>query len=91
MALDCCVFICQLLLATECCASLTMDRQHVWTDVARLLRWTDGMSGQAGVNQSRTVITPATLYMFALYVSLAFHELFQIVTYFAQNGMVSHK
>jgi hypothetical protein len=31
-------------------------------DVARLLRRTDGASGQAGVTQSRTVMTPATLY-----------------------------
>jgi hypothetical protein len=62
MALDCRVFVGRLLLATERCVSLTMDRRHVWTDVARLLQLTDGMSGQTGLTQSRTVMTPATLY-----------------------------
>jgi hypothetical protein len=32
MALDCCVLLCRLLLATERCASLTTGRCQVWTD-----------------------------------------------------------
>jgi hypothetical protein len=32
MALDCCVLLCRLLLATDPCTSLATDRRHVWTD-----------------------------------------------------------
>jgi hypothetical protein len=41
MALDCCVLLCRLLLATERCTSLTTDRWHVWTDGLNLVTHCD--------------------------------------------------
>jgi hypothetical protein len=69
----------------------TLDFNHAGKGLFSNICHLDFVNAISTYGLKLTEVSKETDSMFAVYVFLAFHKLFQINAYFAQNGMVGHK